>query len=171
MPRKYPYYPAWDGEKASDLILRVAYLMQRRYKGTKNLGTYVNRNMRGSENLSVHATGYALDLSFTSQKQAEKIWSYLLGTAIVDGKKVQLSKYLGICELHWYNKPGTTHGVGYRCSRGEGLKGCLTWTATNNGGKGGNWLHLEVDKTMTPDEWEKRFRATKPVKPPAPPAR
>ena len=164
MPRPYPYYPSWDGKKASELILRVADLMQRRYKGTKNIGTYVNRNMRGSDNLSVHASGYALDLSFVNQKQAEEIWSYLLGTAVVDGKEVQLSAYLGICELHWYNKPGTTHGVGYRCSRGEGLKGCLTWSASNNGGPGGNWLHLEVDKAMTPDEWEKRFRATKPVK-------
>ena len=164
MPRKYPYYPSWDGKKASDLIVRVADLMQRRYKGTGNLGTYVNRNMRGSDNLSVHATGYALDLSFVNQKQAEEIWNYLLGTAIVDGKEVQLSAYLGICELHWYNKPGTKHGAAFRCSRGEGKAGVKLWTATDNGGPGGNWLHLEVDKAMTPDEWEKRFRATKPVK-------
>ena len=164
MPRKYPYYPSWDGKKASELILRVADLMQRRYKGTKNLGTYANRKMRGSDNLSVHATGYALDLSFTSQKQAEEIWNYLLGTAVVDEKEIQLSAYLGICEIHWYNKPKTTHGAAFRCSRGEGHKGVKLWTSTDNGGSGGNWLHLEVDHTMTPDEWEKRFRATKPVK-------
>jgi hypothetical protein len=164
VPRPYPYYPSWDGKKASELILQVADLMQRRYKGTKNLGTYANRKMRGSDNLSVHATGYALDLSFTSQKQAEEIWNYLLGTAVVDGKEIQLSAYLGICEIHWYNKPKTTHGAAFRCSRGEGHKGVKLWTSTDNGGSGGNWLHLEVDHTMTPDEWEKRFRATKPVK-------
>ena len=79
MSRPYIYYPAWDGKAASPLILKVAELCQKRWKGTKNLGTYVNRDMRGKPGQkSVHATGFALDLAFVDQKQAAEIWNYFI---------------------------------------------------------------------------------------------
>lgn len=156
--RPYPFYPAWDGKKASLLILRVAQLCSRRWPGTHNLGTYVNRDMRGKPGQkSVHATGYALDLGYKDETQARQIWDYLLGN----------SKALGICEVHWYEYG--QYGAGYRCSRGEGKKGVKIFTATDNAGPGGAWLHIEVDNNFggvpggDPDAWEKVFRATKPV--------
>lgn len=158
MSRKYPFYPAWDGKKASLLILRVADLCQRRWKGTSNLGTYVNRDMRGKPGQkSVHATGYALDLAYKDEAQAREIWDYLLNN----------SKALGICEVHWYTYG--EHGAGYRCSRGEGKTGVKIFTATDNAGPGGKWLHIEIDNNFggiaggDPDAWEKAFRATKPA--------
>ena len=97
MTRKYPYYPAWDGKRPSPLILKCADLSRRRWPGTTNLGTYVNRDIRGKAGQkSVHATGYALDLGYKDEKQARAIWDYFLGH----------SKELGICEVHWY-KYGT----------------------------------------------------------------
>lgn len=156
MPRKYPFFPAWDGKQASPLILRVAQLLQRRYPGTRNLGTYVNRDMRGKPGVkSTHATGYALDLGYQDEAQARLIWDELLAH----------SKDLGICELHWY-KFGK-HGAGYRCSRGENKQGVVIYQdAASSAGTGGAWLHLEVDNNFgrpggDPDAWEKAFRATR----------
>lgn len=151
MTRAYPYYPAWDGGKASPLILKAVDLLTRRYKGTKNLGTYVNRDMRGKPGQkSVHATGYALDLGYKDEAQAREIWDYLLA----------YSDELGICELHWYTYG--KFGAGYRCSRGEGKAGVKIYTEDTIGA-GGPWLHLELDKAISPETWEARFRATKPV--------
>jgi hypothetical protein len=63
MTRKYPYYPSWDGKKTQPVTAKLVDLCNRRWK-TTNLGTYVNRQMRGSNNLSVHATGFAADIKF-----------------------------------------------------------------------------------------------------------
>jgi hypothetical protein len=157
MARKYPYYPAWDGKKASPLILKVAELSLKRWPKTVNLGTYVNRDIRGKPGeKSVHATGYALDLGYTDEKQARIIWDYFLG----------YSKELGICEVHWY-KYGT-YGAGYRCSRGENKAGVKIFTATDNAGPGGKWLHLEIDhlfggvKGGDVARWEEVFRSLRP---------
>ena len=67
-------------------------------------------------------------------------------------------------ELHWYAYGD--YGAGYRCSRGEGKKGVKIFTKDDNAGSyEGNpsWLHVEIDKAISPEEWETRFRATKPV--------
>ena len=151
MTRPYPYYPAWDGKAASPLILKAADLLTRRYKGTKNIGTYVNRDMRGKPGQkSVHATGYALDLQYVDEAQARLIWDYLLVH----------SYELGVCELHWYAYG--EYGAGYRCSRGEGKAGVKVFTATDNAGSyqgNPNWLHLELDQNLTPAMWEEIGRA------------
>lgn len=154
MPRPYLYYPAWDGKAASPLITKVAELCQKRWPGTKNIGTYVNRDMRGKPGQkSVHATGFALDLQYKGEAQARQIWDYFLAN----------SETLGLQELHWYAYGD--YGAGYRCSRGEGKKGVKIFTKDDNAGSyEGNpsWLHIEVDKAITPADWEARFRATKP---------
>lgn len=162
MPRPYPFFPAWDGKGASPLILKVAELLTKRYKGSKNLGTYVNRDMRDKPGQkSVHATGYALDWGYagagkangcTDEELACKVWDYLL----------EHSEALHICEIHWY-KYGK-HGAGYRCSRGEGKAGVKIYkSAAESAGTGGPWLHIEVANTgITPEKWEEIFRATKP---------
>lgn len=166
MTRKYLYYPSFDGKAASPLILKVAELCQKRWKGTKNIGTYNLRLMRNDHTagkkigdpgmekyLSVHATGYALDLQYSGEAQAREIWDYLLAN----------SAALGIQEIHWY--AFGEYGAGYRCSRGEGKAGVKIFTKDDNAGSyQGNpsWLHIEVDKAITPEKWEETFRATKP---------
>jgi hypothetical protein len=149
--RKYPFYPAWDGKKASPVTVKLVELMGKRYKFT-NLGVYVNRQMRGSNNLSVHATGFAADVGYPNTKEgranAVEAWDWL----------IKYSEELRICEVHDYSfrnpkqsdKDKTSWGRGYRCSRGIGLKGVKLFTSKDNAGTpNGKWLHIEVS-----NDWE-----------------
>jgi hypothetical protein len=141
MPRKYPFYPAWNGRKSSPVLVQFVKNMNRRW-GFKNLGIYVNRSMRSSENLSVHATGWACDIGYTDRKTAVIAWEWLLAH----------TKELRIAEIHDYAykdpKQGKAWGRGYRCSRGEGAKGVKIFTALDNAGTpGGRWLHVEIENT------------------------
>lgn len=153
MTRKYPYYPAWDGGKASPLILKCAELCQRRWKGTRSLGTYVNRDMRDRPGQkSVHATGFALDLGYEIETQARAIWDFFVLNSLA----------LNVAEVHWYTYG--KFGAGYRCSRGEGRKGVRIYPdEESSAGKGGKWLHIELID-MDVAEWESRFRALKATK-------
>jgi hypothetical protein len=113
--------------------------------------------MRNGAGLSVHATGYAADLKYKDEAQARIIWDWFLAN----------SKALGLCELHWYAYG--SYGAGYRCSRGEGVKGVKVFTATDNAGTpGGAWLHVEVSNDWeSPEAFEAAWRALpKPVKTP-----
>jgi len=152
--RPYPYYPAYDGGKATPGILKLLELMTKRY-GTKSLGTYANRNMRNDAQppqLSVHATGAALDAQYKDEAQARIIWDWFLGSSIIDGKTVQHSERLGLVELHWYAYGD--FGCGWRCSRGEGKSGVKIFTATDNAGSysgSPKWHHIELSKEMAAD--------------------
>jgi hypothetical protein len=152
--RPYPYYPAYDGGKETPGIRKLIDLMSRRY-GCTSLGTYVVRNMRNSSQrpqLSVHATGAALDAQYKDEKQARAIWDWLLGSSIIDGKTVEHSQRLGLVELHWYAYGD--YGAGYRCSRGEGKAGVKIFTATDNAGSyqgSPRWFHIELSKEMAAD--------------------
>lgn len=141
MPRPYPFYPAWNGKKASPVTEWFVKAMGRRW-GFKNLGIYANRTMRASENLSVHATGWACDIGYTDRKVALQAWDWLMAN----------TKTLRIAEIHdyAYKAPGATKawGRGYRCSRGEGEKGVKVFTADSNAGTpGSKWLHIEIENT------------------------
>ena len=151
MARKYPYYPAWDGKKTQPVTAKLVDLCNRRWK-TTNLGTYVNRQMRGSNNLSVHATGFAADIKYKDEKQAREMWDWFLGKSELG----EHSKILGICEIHWYSFG--EYGAGYRCSRGEGKAGVKIFTATDNAGPGDGWLHIEV-ADQTPEAFEAAWRS------------
>jgi hypothetical protein len=154
MTRPYPYYPAYDGGKETPGIRKLLELMTKRY-GTKSLGTYVVRNMKNGSKppqLSVHATGAALDAQYKDETQARAIWDWLLGSSVIDGKTVQHSQRLGIVELHWYAYGD--YGAGYRCSRGEGKAGVKIFTATDNAGSyqgSPRWFHIELSKEMAAD--------------------
>lgn len=152
MTRKYPYFPAWDG-KATDPVTKKFYdLCKRRWKFT-NLGMYANRQMRGSKNLSVHATGFAVDMGYPATRAgratAKQAWDWL----------IQYSEELRICEVHDYSYG--EWGRGYRCSRGAGEKGVKVFTATDNAGTpGGAWLHVEVSNDWeSPEAFEAAWRA------------
>lgn len=154
MPRKYPFYPAWNGKKASPVLKWFVKAMNRRW-GFRNGGIYSNRTMRNSENLSVHATGWACDLIYTDRKTAVAAWDWLIAH----------TKDLRIAEIHdyAYKAPGTTKawGRGYRCSRGEGVKGVKVFTADDNAGTpGGKWLHVEIENSWkNAQEFEAAWRA------------
>ena len=150
--RKYPYYPSWDG-KATDPVTKKFYdLCKRRWKFA-NLGMYANRAMRGSKNLSVHATGFAVDMGYPATRAgratAKQAWDWL----------ILYSEELRICEIHDYAYG--EWGRGYRCSRGEGEKGIKVFTATDNAGTpGGAWLHVEVSNDWeSPEAFETAWRA------------
>jgi hypothetical protein len=112
--------------------------------------------MRGSSQLSVHATGRAVDLGYQNRDNALILWNFLLNN----------SAQLGIEEIHdyayrWPNqdpKDTTAWGAGYRCSRGEGLAGVKIFNAKDNAGTpGGRWLHVELAPHFADDA--KAFRA------------
>ena len=111
-------------------------------KGFTNLGTWAVRNMRGSDRLSVHATGRAADLGWKDPATAA-LWANWL---------VANHEALGIEEVHDYagtTKKGTEIcGRGWRCNR-VGKPGWKDWTETANGGTpGGHWLHVELSPAM-----------------------
>lgn len=141
MPRKYPFYPSWNGKKASPVTEWFVKAMGRRW-GFKNLGIYANRPMRNSENLSVHATGWACDIGYTDRKVAVTAFDWLIAH----------TEELRIAEIHdyAYKAPGATKawGRGYRCSRGPRERGIKVFTADDNAGTpGGKWLHVEIENT------------------------
>lgn len=152
MPRKYPYYPAWNGEHADPVLLKFLNLCQRRWKFT-NLGTYVNRPMRGKKDLSVHATGYAVDMGYPATRAgratAKQAWDWL----------IEHSEELRICEVHDY--AFGEFGRSFRCSRGEGVKGVKVYAnAAESAGTGGAWLHVEVSNDWeSPKAFEDAWRA------------
>jgi hypothetical protein len=160
MSRKYPYSPSFDGKASQPGTKELVRLCGKRW-GTKNLGIYNNRLMRNDKTvgkkigdpgmekyLSVHATGAAADIGYPSEAVAKEMWEWFLTH----------SKALGICGMHWY--AWGDYGAGYKCSRGEGLKGVVIFTKTNNAGSyQGNpmWLHIEISPEMAADA--KKFRS------------
>lgn len=159
MPRKYPFYPAWDGGGPSPVTEWFAHAMNRRWK-FRNLGIYANRPMNNpaaNGALSTHATGFAVDLGYTDRRIAVTAWNWLL----------ENSATLRICEIHDYvyrnprqdPKDKRVYGRGYRCSRGEGTRGVKIYDKTSNAGFGGAWLHVEVDNTWTLDGFQAAWRS------------
>lgn len=133
--------------------------------GFTNLGMYSNRRMNNSKAdkdptnpkwLSTHASGRTIDLGYTDRRKAVECWNFLIANTAA----------LGIEEIHDYAykwpqqdpKDKTAWGAGYRCSRGEGLKGVKIFNARDNAGTpGGRWLHVELSPAMADDA--KAFRA------------
>lgn len=157
MPRKYPFYPAYDGKQASPVTQWFAGAMGRRW-GFKNLGIYANRPMRSGKGLSVHATGWAVDCGHSDRKVIVAAWNWL----------VENSETLRICEIHDYGfrnpkqdpQDRTAWGRGYRCSRGPRQRGVKLFTARDNAGTpGAAWLHVELDPTWTVEGFTAAWRS------------
>lgn len=170
MPRKYPYYPSFDGKGSQPGTVKLVELCSKRWKAT-NMGIYSARLMRNSHTegkkigdpgmdkyLSVHATGAACDIGYTDRKVGVAMWDWLLENA----------EALGIVEIHDYayddnatdKKPG--YGRGFRCSRGEKSAGVKVYDVKDNAGSfGGKWLHLELSPEMAKDaaKFEAAWRA------------
>ena len=165
MPRKYPYLPAFDNKKAQPGTEWLANACVRRWKCRVG-GIYAFRLMRNSHTknlkvgdpgwekwLTVHATGAAADIHYPNETVAREMWDWFLGSSVIDGKEVQHSAHLGICEIHWY--AFGKFGAGYRCSRGEGKSGVVVYKSAEEsaGSFDGNpdWLHIELSPEMAKD--------------------
>jgi hypothetical protein len=153
MSRKYPFYPAWDGKKASPVTEWFVYACKRRW-GFSSLGIYANRQMRSGNGLSVHATGWAADIGYGSSKEgrakALQAFDWFM----------KYSEELRICEVHDYAYG--KYGRGYRCSRGAGMAGVVVYKdlASSAGTPGGTWLHVEISNDWESAEaFEKAWRA------------
>jgi len=153
--RKYPFYPAYNGGKASPVLTWFVKACNKRW-GFTNLGIYVNRAVRNpyaKGALSVHATGWACDIGYPStragRRTAVEAWEWLLAH----------TAELRIAEIHDYRFG--EFGRGYRCSRGEGQKGVVEYrNAKESAGKGGSWLHVEIEDTWeSAKDFEAAWRA------------
>lgn len=103
----------------------------------KNLGIYSNRNVRGGQTKSVHATGRAFDIGAPREALAQIIESIY-----------RVRDELHIEEIHDYIGawiPDQGFGAGYRCDRDTGgiLSGWRIYTR-NTIGRGGSWTHIEL---------------------------
>lgn len=146
MQTKKTYTGTKDGVAAgeqpglTELIKHLVYFSE---GALWNNGTFVNRPMRGSNNLSVHATGRAVDLSYrktptkgrrNGRQYAEHIADFL----------VRHNDVLGIEMILDYNpKP---FGRGFKWTRG-------TWEnytkPTIHGAPDGDWLHIELSPLLS----------------------
>lgn len=101
-----------------------------------NNGTWVVRNVRGKNALSVHATGRAMDLSFRGKPGgrivAERIMNALVANHTLLGVECILDYWEGF-------------GRGWRCDR-------EAWVEydkpTLTGAPGGDWIHVEISPRM-----------------------
>jgi hypothetical protein len=172
MARPYPYYPAFDGKKQSDIIGKVIELCGKRWKTTSK-GSYLVRLMNNDHTkgkkigdpgmdkwLSVHSTGFAADICVPIKDEAER---EKVLTTIFD-YFVTHSEELRISELHHYS--WKQYGRGYRSSRGAGVQGVKVFTKDDNagsyraGGTVADWIHIEVEQQDVA-HWEETFRALK----------
>lgn len=116
-------------------------LICKRFK-SRNLGTWVVRNIKNSKNLSVHATGRAGDTLPKNRKDALAIIAWLETHA----------ELFEVEAIHDYlydidgNGPAVGYGRGWRVNRGWKV-----WTAKDNGGVGGLWVHWEISPRMADD--------------------
>jgi hypothetical protein len=107
-----------------------------------NNGDYVNRNMRGKNTMSVHATGRAVDLSYRllGGKGKPDGRKHAIGWCKIFARNADL---LGIeMVIDYYPAP---HGRAWRCDRGAWRK---YTQPTVSGAPGGDWLHVEISPAM-----------------------
>ena len=97
--------------------------------------------MRGSSNLSVHATGRAVDLSYRKTEKHPN--SNRKGTMAFINIVTANANALGLeCILDYLLKP---YGRGWRCDRQRWRKYSKP---TIHGAPGGDWLHVEISPAM-----------------------
>jgi peptidoglycan hydrolase-like protein with peptidoglycan-binding domain len=173
MPRKYTGNSDGLSKNGTKPGLKLFMDLTRKRWGFTNLGSFTNRRMNNAaakadpknpKYLSVHATGRACDFGYKNRKAAVQAWDWF----------IQYTKELGIEEIHDYafdpdgSGPGKPWGRGYRCSRGEGTKGVISYSERRNAGTpGGRWLHFELSPEMAnnPAKFQAAWDAI-----PAPPA-
>jgi len=111
-----------------------------------NNGDFGVRPMRGKEELSVHATGRAVDLSFRHIEGKKGVKNGRLEAMRVLKIIVANADALGVEAIFDYIvKP---HGRAWMCDRDAWLN---YKKETIHGGGSGDWLHFEVSPAMADD--------------------
>ena len=155
MRAKHTYTGNTDGLAAGEkpgLTELVKHLVYFSEGALWNNGTFVNRPMRGSKNLSVHATGRAVDLSYRKTPTKGRRNGRQMAEYMADFM-VRHSDELGIeMVLDYFPKPW---GRGYKWTRG-------TWEnytkLTIHEAPGGDWLHVELSPAWA--ESKQKVRAS-----------
>jgi hypothetical protein len=114
--------------------------------GLKSLGIYVNRNKRSSDNLSVHATWRAMDLTGKgTAKENAKARKEMVEFVVAHADS------LGIEAVFAYDGVGcpipnlTEYGAGWKCDRDA----WRPWGRMSNAGSpGATWTHIEISPKM-----------------------
>ena len=106
-----------------------------------NNGSWGVRDMRGSENLSVHATGRAVDLSYRKSDKQPK--AHRKGTIAFIDIVTANANALGLeCVLDYFPQ---SFGRGWQCTRQAWSKYSKP---TIHGAPGGDWIHVEISPAM-----------------------
>ena len=106
-----------------------------------NNGSWGVRDMRGSENLSVHATGRAVDLSY--RKSDKHPTANRKGTIAFIDIVTANANALGLeCVLDYFPQ---SFGRGWQCTRQAWSKYSKP---TIHGAPGGDWIHVEISPAM-----------------------
>ena len=130
-----PYTGVSDGiskgkRKGTEAFVKHCELLSGRV--LKNNGTWGVRTIRGSKNqLSVHATGRAMDLSWRghSRYKAVEFVEFLVRNAAV--LEIELI-------IDYFPSP---HGRAYKCTRNHWLN---YKSKTVSGAPNGDWFHIEI---------------------------
>ena len=144
IPNSRPYTGNSDGQAPSHRAGTDEWIRQAiKYSGGAcwNNGSYGVRNMKGSNNLSVHATGRAVDLSYRKTEKHPN--SNRKNTMAFIRVVTANANALGLeCILDYLLKP---YGRGWRCDRQRWRKYSKP---TIHGAPGGDWLHIEISPAM-----------------------
>lgn len=114
------------------------------FPGSRDLGIYANRTVRGGQARSVHATGRAADIG-GDRETVKKIIDWLY----------QHRRELQIEAVHDYIGawiPTQGFGAGYRCDRDRGglFSGWKVYESPTIG-RGGSWTHYELAPAAAKD--------------------
>jgi hypothetical protein len=108
-----------------------------------NNGAYGVREMRGKKDMSVHATGRAVDLSYRKRAHHPNNPSGRAATLDWLDRVITHANTLGIEMLiDYFPEP---HGRAWRCDRQDWL---VYKTKTVSGAPGGDWYHVEISPMM-----------------------
>ena len=108
-----------------------------------NNGAYGVREMRGKKDMSVHATGRAVDLSYRKRAHHPNNPSGRAATLDWLDRVILHANTLGLEMLiDYFPEP---HGRAWRCDRQAWLN---YKTKTVSGAPGGDWYHIEISPFM-----------------------
>lgn len=148
MNRKYTGYDkSATGRRVGmeDLIRSINFLSG---GGLWNNGSLVVRPMRGKPNMSVHATGRAVDLSWRKMPSGSGKNGYGTYAPAVEWMEFLANNATELeieAIFDYFNKP---FGRGWRCDRNS-------WTVYNkrafSGAPGGDWIHIEISNKYADD--------------------
>lgn len=105
-----------------------------------NNGAFGVREMRGKKQISVHATGRAVDLSYRRRQHHPNVPSGRAAVTDWLDRVILHANTLGIeILIDYFPKP---HGRAWRCDRQKWL---VYRTKTVSGAPGGDWFHVEIN--------------------------